>query len=334
MPFDHLRRREFITLLAGTAVAWPLAARAQQPALPVIGFLSSGSPDLDADRVRALRSGLGETGYVEGRNLVIELRWAEGRYDRLAALAADLVRRQVAVIVVNGPPATAAAKAATTTIPIVFQIGGDPVASGLVAGLNRPGGNLTGVTNLTAELGPKRLQLLHELVPTATVIALLVNPTNPISNANPTAAEAIQAAARSLGLQLSVLEAGSERDFDAAFASLAQSRAGALMIGPDGLFNSLSEQLAALTLRHAVPTIFSYRDPVAVGGLMSYGGSVADLYREVGVYTGRILKGAKPADLPVMQPTKFELVINLKTARTLGLQVPASLLASADEVIE
>jgi putative ABC transport system substrate-binding protein len=328
---DYVRRREVITLLGGAA-AWPLTARAQQPAMPVVGFLSSGSPELDAQNVRALRQGLGETGYVEGRNVAIEFRWAEGQYERLPAMAADLVRRRVAAIAVNGPPATGAAKAATTTIPIVFQIGADPVASRFVASLNRPGGNLTGVTNLTAELGPKRLELLHELVPTASVIALLVNPSNPIADAAD--GESFQRAARSLGLRFAVVEASGERDFDALVARLGELRAGALLIGPDGVFNSLSERLAALTLRHAVPAISSRREFAAAGGLMSYEGSIADGYRLVGNYVGRILKGERPADLPVIQPTKFELVINLKTAKTLGLTVPPSLLVTADEVIE
>ena len=256
--------------------------------MPVVGFLSSESPDGYADRVRAFRQGLSETGYVEGRNVAIEYRWAEGHYDRLPAMAADLVRRQVAVIVAN-TPAAPAAKAATTTIPDRL-FGGDPVAAGLVASLNRPGGNLTGVTTLNVELGPKRLELLHELVPTATVIALLVNPTNP--NAE-TLSRDLQAAARTLGLQLHVLHASTERDFDTAFATLAQLRAGALVIGPDAFFNSRSEQLAALAVRHAVPAIFQYREFAAAGGLMSYGGSITDAYRLVGVYTGRILKGEK-----------------------------------------
>jgi putative ABC transport system substrate-binding protein len=326
-----IARRDFITLL-GSATAWPLAARAQQPAIPVVGYLSIGSPDLDAQYVRLFRQGLGETGYVEGRNVAIEFRWAEGRYERLPEMAADLVRRRVAAIAVNGPPATAAAKTATTTIPIVFQIGADPVGSGLVASLNRPGGNLTGVTYLTAELGPKRLELLHELVPTASVIALLDNPNNPVADRSQV--EAFQAAARSLGVQPAVVEASSERDFDAVFARLIELRAGALVIGPDGVFNNSSEQLAALTLRHAVPAISSRREFAVAGGLASYEGSRADGYRLVGTYVGRILKGEKPADLPIEQPTKFELVVNLKTAKALRLTIPLTLQYAADEVIE
>jgi putative ABC transport system substrate-binding protein len=325
-----MRRRHFITLLGGAAV-WPVAARAQQ-ALPAIGFLSSGSPAQDANRVRAFRQGLGEAGYVEGRNVAIEFRWAEGQYDRLPAMAADLVRRQVAVIAVNGPPATQAAQSATATIPIVFIIGADPVGSGLVARLNRPGGNLTGVTALNTELGPKRLELLHEVVPTAGVIAHLVNPSNPITN--PKADEALEAAARSLGFKLVVLEAGGERDFDAVFLRLTELRGGALVIDPDGVFNSLIGQLATLTVRHAVPTIFPYREFADAGGLMSYGSSSTDSFRLAGTYTGRILKGEKPADLPVQQATKIELVLNLKTAKTLGLTVPITLLGRADVVIE
>jgi putative ABC transport system substrate-binding protein len=326
-----MNRRSFITLLGGAA-AGPLAARAQT-AIPVIGFLSAASPDVWAERLRAFRQGLGETGYTEGTNLAIEYRWAEGQNDRLPALATDLVRRQVAVIAAPGStPAALAAKAATTTIPVVFYTGADPIAVGLVASLNRPGGNITGVATLGAELAPKRLELLHELVPAATVVALLVNPTSP--NLAEFTTRDLQAAARSLGLKLHVLHASSERDFDKVFAALAQLQVGGLVITPDAVFTSRSEQLAALTLRHAVPTIFQFRAFSAAGGLMSYGGSLADGDRQVGVYTGRIVKGEKPADLPVQQVTKVELFLNLKTAKALGLTVPISLLGRADEVIE
>jgi putative ABC transport system substrate-binding protein len=323
-----MRRREFITLVGGAA-AWPLAARAQQR-MPVIGYLGTDTAELRPTRLRAFRKSLSQAGYDEGRNLAIEYRWAEGQYDRLATLAVDLVQRQVTVIVANGP-ATMAAKAATTTIPIVFVVGFDPVKFGLVASLNRPGGNLTGVSNLNAELAPKRLELLHGLVPTATIIALLVNPTNP--NAETLSKDA-QAAARALGLQLHVLYASSERDFDTAFATLVGQRAGALVIGTDGFFVAQSERLAALTVRHAVPTIFQNREFAVAGGLMSYGGSDTDANRLLGDYTGRILKGEKPADLPVQQSVRVELIINLKTAKALGVNVPPSLLARADEVIE
>jgi putative ABC transport system substrate-binding protein len=325
-----MRRREFITLLGGAA-AWPLAARAQQPAMPVIGFLGTGSPDVFAYIVRAFRQGLSETGFVEGRNVAIEYSWANDQLDRLPALAANLARRQVNLIVANSTRAALAAKAATTTIPVVFQIGGDAVQAGLVASLNRPGGNLTGVTSLAGELGPKRLELLHELVPATTNIGVLSNPTNQDAGILPSS---LQVAARTLGIELHVLHASTERDLDTAFATFARLQVGALLIIPSQLFNTLSEQLATLTVRHALPAIFQFREFAAAGGLMSYGGSITENYRLLGAYTGRILKGEKPADLPIQQSAKIELIINLKTAKALGLTVPPTLLARADEVIE
>jgi putative tryptophan/tyrosine transport system substrate-binding protein len=327
-----MRRREFIGLLGGAAAAWPLAARAQQAAMPVIGFLNSSSPDTEGDRVRAYRRGLSETGYVEGRNVTIEYRWADGQNDRLPSLAADLVNRGVNLIVTGGTPATLAAKAATTKIPIVFILSTDPVEAGLVASLNRPGNNLTGVTGLNVELAPKKLELLRELLPRATILALLVNPTNRVAAERES--QDLQAAARSLGLQLNVSHASTEREFDSVFASLVQLRADSLIIGSDLFFTSRSEELAALTVRYAVPSIYQFREFVAAGGLLSYGGSITDWGYQGGVHTGRILAGAKPADLPIQQATKIELFINLKTAKALGLEVPSSLLARADEVIE
>jgi putative ABC transport system substrate-binding protein len=326
-----MRRREFLTLIGGAA-AWPLTARAQQPGMPVIGFLNAASARSYAPQLAAFLKGLGETGYVEGRNVAIEYRWAEDRSDRLPAMAADLVQKRVAVIAATSTPAALAAKAATTTIPIVFEIGSDPVRLGLVASLNRPGGNVTGVTLTNLEVTPKRLQLLHELVPTARVMALLVNPTNPaLAGRN---AKEVQAAARMLGLELHVVDASTERDFDAVFAKLIELRAGGLVIGGDPFLIGQSEQLAALALHHAVPAIFEDREFVVAGGLMSYGGSFTESYRLAGNYTGRILKGDKPADLPVQQGTKIEMYINLKTANALGLNVPNTLIGRANDVIE
>jgi putative tryptophan/tyrosine transport system substrate-binding protein len=329
MQSGQLRRREFITLLGGAA-AWPLAARAQQ--MPVIGYLGGESRESETFKIVPFRQGLKEAGYIDGQNVTIEYHWAEDQYDRLPALAADLVRRQVTVIVLDGIAPALAGKAATTTIPMVFEIASDPVQIGLVANLNRPGGNLTGVTSLNVEVGPKRLELLHELVPTATAIALLVNPTSP--NQTESTTRDAEAAARTLGLKLYVLHASTERDFDTIFATLVQLRAGALVIGPDLLFANHREQLGALTVHHAVPAISPYREFAAAGGLMSYGGDLAESYRVVGDYVGRILKGDKPADLPVQEVTKVEMIINLKTAKALGLNIPEPLIGRADEVIE
>jgi putative ABC transport system substrate-binding protein len=326
-----MKRREFITLVGGAAVC-PLAARAQQPAMPVVGFLDPASPGPRAAFVTAFGEGLKETGYVEGEKVVVEYRWAHGDNSRLPALAADLVHRKVAVIATTGGiPSARAAKAATTTIPIVFQTATDPVQFGLVPRLNRPGGNVTGVTTLGVEVGPKRLEMLHAIVPTATVIGLLVNPTSPLSA---TLATEMLAASRSFGLELHVLHASTDGDLDAVFESLSQLRVGALVIGIDSFFISRSERIAQLSLRHGVPTAFQNREFTAAGGLMSYGGSGIDAYRQVGVYTGRILNGAHPADLPVLQSTTVELSINLNTAKALGLEIPPMFLARADEVIE
>ena len=326
-----MRRRDFIKTIVGSSVACSLGARAQQSSIPVIGYLGTGSAQSDAFRVTGFRQGLKEAGYVEGQNLTIEYRWAEDHLDRLPAMAADLVRHQVALIVAISAAASLAAKAATTTLPIVFETAGDPVKLGLAGSLSRPGGNLTGVSSLGEEEGPKRLELLHELLPTARVMALLVNPVEPLAGDQ---VRVSLAAAKSLGLELHVLNASIERDFDAVFAKLTELRAGGLTIGGGTLFTSHIEQLAALTVRHPIPAVYQRREFAAAGGLMSYGTNIADTHRIVGIYTGRVLKGEKPADLPVQQATKVELYINLKTAKALGVTVPISLLGRADEVIE
>jgi len=323
-----MKRREFIALVGGVAT-WPLAARAQQP---VIGFLGSASPNEYAIRLGAFRQGLKEAGYVEGQNVAIEYRWAEDQYNRLPALAAELVHRQVAVIVAGGgTPSAMAAKAATATIPIVFAVAVDPVKVGLVTSLNKPSGNLTGVTNLNVDVAQKRLELMHELQPTAATIAVLINPTSVLAEPF---LQAVEPAARALGLKLHILNASTDRELDTVFATLAQLRASALVVSTDIFFNTRAEQLAALSLRHAVPTIYAYRPFVAAGGLISYGSDETEYYRLAGVYAGRILKGEKPADLPVQRLTKIELIINLRTAKTLGITVPQSVQSRADEVIE
>jgi putative ABC transport system substrate-binding protein len=327
-----MRRREFITFIAGVATALPLHAHAQQTAIPVIGFLGAASPVQFADGMLAFHQGLSETGFTEGQNVAIEYRWAENQLDRLPQLAADLVHRGVAVIATGGAsPAALAAKAATTTIPVVFQVGVDPVALGLVKSLNRPGGNVTGVTSLNVELAQKRLEVLHELVPTATTIALLVNPA---TGSSETQSQSLLTASRELGLQLHVLQASSEQEIDAVFASLHGLGIGGLVITADPLFAVRNQQLAELSARFGTPSISPYRAFAKAGGIMSYGGSLTDQYRQLGVYTGRILKGARPADLPVEQITKIELIVNVKAARALGLSVPVELLGRADEVIE
>jgi putative tryptophan/tyrosine transport system substrate-binding protein len=330
MQFDQLRRREFITLVGGAA-AWPLVARAQQPRIPVIGFLHYGSPETYTHIVSAFRQGLGDSGFSEGQNVVIEYRWANGEYDRLPTLAADLVRQQVVAIAAAGFVGAQAAKAATTTIPVVFASGVDPVATGVVASLNRPGGNVTGVSLISQQLAAKRLELLRELMPQVRVIALLINPNNPATDTEMTDAEA---AARTFGLQIRKVTASNEGDLDTAFAAMQTARVDALIVSQDGYYIHRRDQIIALAARYAVPAIYSWREYPAAGGLMSYAPSLAEGYRQVGIYIGRILKGTKPADLPVEQPTKFELVINLKTARALDLEVPWFLQQRADEVIE
>jgi putative ABC transport system substrate-binding protein len=327
----HIRRREFIFTLGGAAAAWPLVVRAEQPAMPVIGYLSVGSPESDASRLTGLRRGLNQAGYVEGRNFVIEYRWAGNQADRLPALAADLVQLRVAVIVAAGVLPALAAKAASTSIPIVFIVAADPVQLGLVASLNRPGGNLTGFNSFHGELGAKGLALLHELVPGTATIGFLGNPNNPIFELT---ARDLLAAAPIIGLKVEILKADTDSEIDAAFASAVQTRTGALLVEGDPLFITRVERVVALAARHAIPTMYTFREFVVAGGLISYGTSLIEDWRQIGLYTGRILKGEKPVDLPVQQFTKVELIINLKTAKTLGLEVPAKLLALADEVIE
>jgi putative ABC transport system substrate-binding protein len=326
-----VKRREFITLLGGAVATWPLVARAQQPGRPTIGFLHYGSPETYAHIVSAFRQGLRDSGFIEGQNVAIEYRWANGQYDRLPTLAADLVHHQVVAIAAAGFVGAQAAKAATTTIPVVFASGVDPVASGVVASLNRPGSNVTGVSLISLELAAKRLELLRELMPQVRVVALLINPDNPSTGTELTDAEA---AARALGLQIRKVTASNERDLDAAFATMQTPRVDALIVSQDGYYIHRRDQIIALAARHAMPAVYSWREYPAAGGLMSYAPSLAEGYRQVGIFIGKILKGAKPADLPVEQPTKFELVINLKTAKALGLDVPWFLQQRADEVIE
>jgi ABC-type uncharacterized transport system substrate-binding protein len=326
-----MRRRKFVKIIVGAVAAWPLASRAQQPAMPVIGFMNDGTPKENEYLRAPFQQGVNETGYIEGQNVTIEYHWAEGHADRLPGLAADLVRRRVSVIAATSTPAALAAKDATATIPIVFETAGDPIKLSLVANLNRPGRNVTGITQLSSELVAKRLGLLHDLIPTATTIGLLVNPTDPRTE---TQTREMQEAAQALGLQIHVLNASTEGEINAAFAILSELRLDALLVGTGTLFSRRREQLATLAARQRVPAIYQYREYVAAGGLISYGTSITDAYRQAGIYAGRILKGEKPDDLPVLRPTKFELVINLKTAKTLGVTIPSGVFAIADEVIE
>jgi putative ABC transport system substrate-binding protein len=325
-------RRELLAALGGAAVAWPLAARAQGSAMPVVGYLGPGSAVSDAFRVTAFRQGLSEAGFVEGQNVTVDYRWAEEHYDRLPAMATALVNRHVAVLVATSTPAALAAKAATTTVPVIFETAADPVKLGFVASLNRPGGNVTGVTSLNQELAQKRLELLHELLPSVTSMALLVNPAVPATAGR--VLRSSQTAAQALGLKLPIVHASTDRDFDAVFERLTELRVGALAIAPDTLFTAHSEQLARLTVRHRIPAVYEFREFAAAGGLMSYGSSETEYYRLVGAYAGRVLKGDKPADLPVQQSTKVELFLNLKTAKALGITVPLPLSGRADEIIE
>jgi putative tryptophan/tyrosine transport system substrate-binding protein len=326
-----VKRREFIALLGGAAAVWPLAARAQQPAIPVVGYLSALSEAQVAHQLTAFRRGLNEVGFVEGQNVAVEYRWANGQYNQLPAMAGELVRRPVTLIVAQAPPAALAARAMTTTIPIVFVVGFDPIAAGLVASFNRPGGNATGMTLITGPLGQKRLELLHELAPKAAVIAMLVNPISP--DAVPEIRD-VQATAQAMGLQLKMFNASTPSELNAAFAAIAEQRPDALLVGSDPFLLLQREELVALTARLRIPSVYPFREFAAAGGLVSYGTNIANAYRQAGIYAGRILKGAIPADLPVMQPTTFELVINLKTAKTLGLDIPPTLHARSDEVIE
>jgi len=326
-----VRRRDLVTLIGGVAATWPFAARGEQP-LPVVGFVNAASAKSYTRQLAAFLTGLSETGYIVGQNVAIEYRWADGQNDQMPAIVADLIRQKVSVIAATSTPAAIAAKRADTAIPIIFETGSDPIRLGLIPSLNRPGGNVTGVTNLNFEIAPKRLQLLHELVPSASVIALLTNPANPALAE--TATKEVQAAARALGLELHVLNASTDNDIDSGFAKLIELRAGGLVIAPDTFFNSRIERLAALALHHSVPTIYEWREFAVAGGLVSYGSAIADSYRLAGNYVGRVLKGDKPADLPVQQVTRFEMFINLKTAKALGVSVPNTLIGRADELIE